>query len=196
MEDKLSRAQGKRLLLLARAVIGARLGLVDEINEDGLEDRALEQKRGTFVTIKIDGQLRGCIGNLEPDGTVLESVRRNSISSAFNDYRFSPLSVDEFSRISLDISILSEPRRLDYIDGDDLIRLLTPGVDGVILSRGSARATFLPQVWMQLPEPDQFLDHLCLKAGLARSAWRDGHPDIFVYKVQHFEEDACEAGDQ
>ena len=76
-----------------------------------------------------------------------------------------------------------------YKDGDDLLARLQPGVDGIILKLGKARATFLPQVWEQLPQPHAFMEHLCLKAGLARSAWRDQHPDIFIYQVQSSKED-------
>lgn len=193
MEGRLSKSQGQKLLRLARNVIGKKLGVLDDIRGEGLDDRAFRQELGTFVTIKIDDQLRGCIGNIEPEGTVVESVRRNAMSSAFSDYRFSPLTADEFFRIKIDISVLSDPQKLDYLDGEDLVRLLVPGIHGVILSRGSARATFLPQVWGQLPKPEQFLGHLCLKAGLSQSAWRDLHPDIFVYEVLHFEEDELEA---
>ena len=193
MEERLSKSEGRKLLKLARTVIGKKLGLVEKIYTEGLKERAFGQKLGTFVTIKIDNTLRGCIGNIEPAGTVVESVRSNAMSSAFSDYRFPPLTVEEFSRITIDISILSDPRKLEYLDGDDLVRQLMP-VHGVILGRGNARATFLPQVWEQLPEPEQFLGHLCLKAGLSQSAWRELHPDIFVYEVLHFEEDGLEAG--
>jgi AMMECR1 domain-containing protein len=77
---------------------------------------------------------------------------------------------------------------LAYRDGDDLCRRLRPGIDGVILQVGGARATFLPQVWEQLPDPADFLDHLCLKAGLPVSAWRDGRPEISIYQARSFSE--------
>jgi len=188
MEHNLSSSLGARLLRLARETIGFRLGTIKHIDRVGLDADALQNVKGTFVTIKKQGKLRGCIGNLEPSGTILESVGQNALNAAFNDHRFPPLSVDEFPEITLDISILTVPAALPYENGDDLLDKLQPGIDGVILQSGKARATFLPQVWEQLPEPVQFLGHLCLKAGLSQSAWRDLHPDIWIYQVQCFEE--------
>ena len=189
MSEQINSILGSRLLALTRQKIGQRLGLVDGVDQPDLADKALGQSLATFVTLKIDGQLRGCIGNLEPVDSLLESVTRNGLQAAFHDHRFSPLKPEEFNRISIDISILSSPEPLAYKDGDDLLARLKPGVDGIILKLGKARATFLPQVWKQLPQPRAFMEHLCLKAGLARSAWRDQHPDIFIYQVQSFKED-------
>ena len=187
-EPYLNTSLGARLLRLARETIGFRLGTTEIIDQAGLDGDSLKNSNGTFVTIKKQGKLRGCIGNLEPSGTILESVRRNALSAAFNDYRFSPLQVDELAEITIDISILTLPARLSYQNGNDLIDKLQPGIDGVILQSGKARATFLPQVWEQLPDPVQFLEHLCIKAGLSRTAWREHHPDIWIYQVQCFEE--------
>ena len=189
MSEQINSILGSRLLALTRQKIGQRLGLVDAVEQPDLADKALDQSLATFVTLKIDGQLRGCIGNLEPVDSLLESVTHNGLHAAFHDHRFSPLKPEEFNRISIDISILSSPEPLDYKDGDDLLARLQPGVDGIILKLGKARATFLPQVWEQLPQPHAFMEHLCLKAGLDRSAWRDQHPDIFIYQVQSFKED-------
>lgn len=188
MENYLSSSLGARLLRLARETIGFRLGTTELIDQSGLDGDLLQNANGTFVTIKKEGKLRGCIGNLEPSGTILESVSRNALSAAFNDYRFSPLRVDEFPEITIDISILALPAKLPYQNGNELLDKLQPGIDGVILQSKKARATFLPQVWEQLPDPVQFLEHLCIKAGLSRSAWRDLHPDIWIYQVQCFEE--------
>jgi AMMECR1 domain-containing protein len=91
--------------------------------------------------------------------------------------------------VHIDISILTPASTISYSDGLDLIRQLRPGVDGVILRHGSAGATFLPQVWDQLPQPEQFLGHLCRKAGLSERTWRDSHPEILVYQVQCFAEE-------
>lgn len=188
MTETLAATQGTRLLELVRETIGHRLGLTGKISRGGLEDEDLQQSLGTFVTLKIHGRLRGCIGNLEPDGNIIESIGRNALSAAFHDHRFSPLSVEEFDQVEIDISVLTAAQALDYSDANDLCQLLRPGIDGVILREGKARATFLPQVWSQLPDPQQFLDHLCMKAGLPRSAWRDQHPEVYLYQVQCFEE--------
>ncbi|MEN8189656.1 MAG: AmmeMemoRadiSam system protein A [Thermodesulfobacteriota bacterium] len=187
MTDFLSDEQGKQLLRLARETIDTQLSGRQPVQQQG--DSGLDSERGTFVTLKIGGQLRGCIGNLLPSGSVLESVQRNALNAAFNDHRFSPLTGDELARVHIDISILTEPVALEYDDGDDLIHKLRPGVDGVILSHGRHSATFLPQVWDQLPAAELFLGHLCRKAGLNDHAWRDHHPQIKIYQVQCFEEE-------
>ena len=180
---------GPRLLKLVRDAIGQRLGVVDKVDQEGLEDEPLGQELATFVTLKIEGKLRGCIGNLEPAGPLLGTLAQNGRHAAFNDHRFSPLSVEEFERVEIDISILSEPVQLDYTDGDELLTRLRPGIDGVIVEKGKARATFLPQVWQQLPEPTQFMEHLCRKASLSPSAWRESDMKIYLYQVQSFKEE-------
>lgn len=187
MESVLTKDQGKHLLQLVRQTIGGRLGIQTEPVDE--MDGPWDAEYGTFVTLKIDGSLRGCIGNLSPHGSIVEGIRRNAVSAAFHDSRFPPLSADEFGKVEIDISVLSEPQALEYSDGDDLIAKLRPGVDGVILKLGRAGATFLPQVWDQLPQPELFLGHLCQKAGLADTAWKDSHPEIEIYQVQCFEEE-------
>jgi AmmeMemoRadiSam system protein A len=181
---------GPRLLKLVRDTIGQRLGVVDKVDQTGLEGEQLYQELATFVTLKLEGRLRGCIGNLKPAGPMLGTLAQNGRHAAFNDHRFSPLGIEEFERMQIDISILSEPVQLDYADGDDLLIRLRPDIDGVILEKGRARATFLPQVWQQLPEPKQFMEQLCRKAGLSPTAWRDRDIKIYLYQVQSFKEDA------
>jgi len=180
--------QGKTLLNLARRTIASRLGC-GEPPESGDDHRDLQQHGAVFVTLKKRGRLRGCIGNLEPVGPLWQGVRDNALNAAFNDYRFPPLTAEEIDELHIDISILSPPVRLEYSDADDLLAKLQPGLDGVILLSGTARATFLPHVWQQLPNPEDFLDHLCRKAGLSDSVWRHSHPEIRIYRVQSFEEE-------
>ncbi len=187
MEAVLSDEQGKVLLRLARAAIGERLGVAGGVTLP--QDPGLKAEYGTFVTLKIDGVLRGCIGNLEAAGSIVEGVQRNAINAAFHDSRFSPLTAEELAKVHIDISVLSQARSLEYSDGDDLLAKLQPGRDGVILRLGGAGATFLPQVWDQLPDPQLFLSHLCQKAGLSPTAWRDAHPEIELYQVQCFAEE-------
>jgi uncharacterized protein len=187
MKAVLTEEQGKVLLRLARQAIGEQLGI--EGGEAPLPDPGLAVEGGTFVTLKIGGALRGCIGNLKADGSVGEGIKRNARNAAFNDSRFAPLTVEELAQVHIDISILSPPQPLDYSDGEDLVAKLQPGKDGVILRLGMNGATFLPQVWEQLPDPQLFLGHLCQKAGLSGTAWRDSHPEIEIYEVQCFEEE-------
>lgn len=156
--------EGKVLLSLARAAIGARIGF----NAAPVipADDWLHERRATFVTLTLDGQLRGCIGRLTADRELGLDVVENAQLAAFSDPRFAPLTAAEFRRCVVEVSLLSEPKRLAFADEADLIRQLQPGEDGLILECEGRRGTFLPQVWKSLPQPAQFLAQLKLKAGL------------------------------
>lgn len=183
----LNEKQGNILLKKARMTIDAKLA--GKSIEMAISDAALQKDGATFVTLKKKGKLRGCIGSLEPNGSLFENVARNALNAAFHDYRFSRLTQDEWPDITIDISVLSSPQPLQYTDGNDLCKKLRPQVDGVILRDGARSATFLPQVWEQLPTPELFLGHLCQKAGLPQDIWREKKLEIQLYQVQHFEED-------
>jgi AmmeMemoRadiSam system protein A len=181
--------QGQQLVRLARKTIAARLGLPGVTPDNDITtDPALQEKRGTFVTLKINGQLRGCMGCLTPSETILEGILRNALNAAFNDPRFPALTVPELEETEIEISILTSPRELQYKGGDDLLAKLRPNIDGVIISKGPARATFLPQVWEQLPGTEDFLAHLCRKAGLSPDEWKKGELGVSIYQVQYFHE--------
>lgn len=183
--------QGRVLLRLARQTIEERLGQVatDPVQPEDLDDPDLRQHRGVFVTLNKRGSLRGCIGSLLGVESILDGVRRHAVNAALHDHRFPMVTGDEAEELQIDISVLTPPQNLEYKDGEDLVRKLRPHVDGVILKvPGGAGATFLPQVWVQLPVPEMFLDHLCLKAGLAKDSWRSGELTVQTYQVQHFEE--------
>ena len=178
-QPALTDVQGHALVALARQTLLAHFkrSLPERqaaVLERLIEDPALNQHRGTFVTLKKGGRLRGCIGSLVGRQPLVEGVRRNALNAAFHDPRFNALDVGELDRISLEVSVLTEPRPLEYGDGDDLIAKLSPRVDGVTIRKDFCGATFLPQVWDQLPEAEEFLSHLCLKAGLPADIWRSG----------------------
>ncbi len=186
----LTEEQGDKLLKFARAAINSQFcgdGKVQQMSD--ITEPLFLKNRGTFVTLKLKNQLRGCIGNIEPVKSIQDGISDNAINAAFSDHRFSPLSKEEFGDVHISISVLSHARKLSYDDYNDLLEKLRPYQDGVILRKGPAGATFLPQVWEQLPEKEQFLSHLCLKAGLSASCWRDTDLEILVYQVQSFEED-------
>jgi len=186
----LSQHQGQTLIKLARQTISQKLEHIsDKIDPDSLRDLDFQESRGTFVTLTIDGRLRGCIGSLETTASILEGIRRNAVNAAFRDPRFPKLEAEELDKIEIEVSILTDPQPLEYRDGKDLLSKLRPHVDGVILSKGSAGATFLPQVWEQLPRPEKFLSHLCRKAGLPANEWEKGKLKILTYQVQYFEEE-------
>jgi AmmeMemoRadiSam system protein A len=155
-----------------------------------LEDlpEALRAPHATFVTLTSRGDLRGCIGALQASLPLVEDVVVHARAAATEDFRFYPVRPEEAPGIEIEISILSDPAPLEYGDADDLIARLRPGIDGVILSSGLHRATFLPQVWEKVAQPHQFLDLLCEKAGLPRRAWRTGHLDVSTYQVESFQE--------
>lgn len=131
----------------------------------------LSAKRASFVTLQAEGKLRGCIGTLEPRWSLVEDVSHNAYAAAFQDIRFPPLQADELAALSLQVSILSVPAPLDIDSEAALLAQLRPGIDGLILQEGALRSTFLPSVWESLPEPERFLGHLKLKAGLAAHYW-------------------------
>ena len=188
-----SEEQGQVLVQLARQTLMHEMGKSippdkSESIKKHLQDQSYNSHCGTFVTLKIDDQLRGCIGNLTANEPLSEGVRRNAINAAFHDPRFPPLTERELEKVDIEVSILTEPQPLEYVDGEDLISKLRVNVDGVIIRKGHASATFLPQVWEQLPDPEDFLEHLCLKAGLSSNDWRNSKLDVLTYQVQYFEE--------
>jgi AmmeMemoRadiSam system protein A len=191
--QNMSPEQGQLLVKLARHTLSQQLSKqipqkeIDSLNTS-LTDPCFNSSCGTFVTLTIDGKLRGCIGNLTSNASVVSGVRQNAINAAFHDPRFSSLSLPELDRVSIEVSILSEPRPLDYREPADLLNKIRPHIDGVILRKGSASATFLPQVWEQIRKPQNFLAQLCLKAGLAADAWQQSKLEVSTYQVQHFKE--------
>lgn len=185
--------EGQWLVRWARAAIAEKLGC--PLPQEQLRTLHAHLQRpvfatpcGTFVTLVLDGALRGCIGTLAAGEPLVRNVRENAVNAAFRDPRFPPLTLDEFQKVVIEVSVLSPPEPLVYADADDLLARMRPGVDGLIVRKGAASATFLPQVWKQLPRRQDFLSHLCLKAGLAARAWQDGDLTIETYQVQFFEE--------
>lgn len=185
----LTAEEKQTLLRLAREAIREALSdaSMPEIALETLPLR-LRENGAAFVTLTLDGQLRGCIGSLSAHRPLVLDVQRHAVDAAFDDPRFPPLTDLEFAPLRIEISVLSEPQPLFYADPDDLLRKLRPEIDGVILERGWNRGTFLPQVWEQLPEPEVFLSHLCQKAGLPSNAWKWPDIRISLYQVEKFME--------
>ena len=155
----------------------------------GKDDPALNAPGAAFVTLTQKGVLRGCIGHLQAVGSLWDSVRGNAINAALHDPRFPQLAASELAGTRIEISVLSAPHPLVCTDTNELVRVLAGERPGLILEDGRGHsATFLPQVWEQLPEPVDFLAALCRKAGLPSDAWRGGALRFQRYGVQHFEE--------
>ncbi|TAH41655.1 MAG: AmmeMemoRadiSam system protein A [Betaproteobacteria bacterium] len=155
---------GATLLTLARQAIAHHLGLAP-VPRVG-DDPRLHERGATFVTLTIGGELRGCIGSLRRQRPLGDDVVSNAVAAASKDPRFPPLSAAAFADVHVEVSLLSEPAFIDFSDEADLLRQLRPHEDGLILFAGCRSATFLPQVWEQLPAPRDFLAALKRKAGL------------------------------
>jgi AmmeMemoRadiSam system protein A len=171
----LSTSQQQTLLALAEAAIRHALkhGTPLQINPANYEE-ALRQPAACFVTLKHRGELRGCIGSLEAHRSMVEDVVHNADAAAFTDPRFPPLRENELADgLELDISLLTPAVEMHFTSEKNLLSQLQPGIDGLILEEGYRRGTFLPSVWEQLPQPEQFLQHLKLKAGLPPNHWSE-----------------------
>ena len=183
--------EGGALLELARQAIARRLDRAVDVPANVAQTLAaprLQERRGVFVTLKSNGRLRGCIGSLQPVGSIVEGVQDNALKAAFGDPRFPGLSVEELPAVQIEVSVLTPLSPLSYHGSDDLVARLRPGRAGVLIEQGGLSATFLPQVWEQLPQPEHFLGQLCLKAGLPAAAWREGRLRVETYQVQSFVE--------
>jgi len=180
----------KYLLALARQTIVDyfEAGEKIKIDEDNLPEKTLSKKRATFVTLTKNGQLRGCVGSLLPKKKLYEDVINNSLMAAFGDNRFPAVEKHEIADIKIEISILSLTKPYHHESLNDLFDKIIPHEHGIVLQKDYFQATFLPQVWEDIPDKEQFLSALSQKAGLAADAWRDQDCEIFYYTVEKFSE--------
>lgn len=166
---------------ICEAVAGRPLPSPREIPE------RLKDQRACFVTLREDGELRGCIGCIFPQGPLYKTVIDMARSAALRDGRFPPVVNEEIPHLHIEISVLSRPEPLEFASPQELLAKLRPGIDGVVLQLGPRRSTFLPQVWEQLPEPREFLARLCVKAGLRPTDWQHAEVQIETYRVEAFD---------
>ncbi|MFY9825728.1 MAG: AmmeMemoRadiSam system protein A [Thermoanaerobaculia bacterium] len=165
--------RGRVLLRIARESLAEALGL--GVAAD-YREAWLQEPGACFVTLTRWGELRGCVGTVRAYRPLFDDVWLNARASAFHDTRFPPVERDELKEIAFEVSLLSQPEPLpSFAREEEALATLRPGVDGVILESGSHRSTFLPQVWDQLPDPQDFLAHLKRKAGLSQTFWS---PDV------------------
>jgi len=189
----LEKKEKEYLLKLARDSVRAYLvnGRKMDVKPKDVPSGKLVGDGACFVTLHIMGQLRGCIGSLEAHRPLVMDVIENALSAAFEDPRFYPLGQDELPDVTFSISVLSAPKPFPVKDAADLLKKLVPGKHGMIIQKGWARATFLPVVWEQLPKKEEFLAHLCMKAGLDAEEWRDTKGIMFfVYEAEEFSEES------
>jgi AmmeMemoRadiSam system protein A len=189
MEDKLTLEEKKTLLRMAREAMecGVRGEELLPLDNSSLTPR-LREDGASFVTLTMRGQLRGCIGALEPYQPLAEDVREHAIAAALDDPRFPPVTERELNGIEIEVSRLTRPVPLEYKDASDLLSKLRPHMDGVILRDAFRRATFLPQVWEKIPDPAEFLENLCYKMGASPDLWRKKHLEVLIYQVEEFHE--------
>ncbi|MES1240296.1 MAG: AmmeMemoRadiSam system protein A [Acidobacteriota bacterium] len=168
--------RGTVLLAIARESLAAALGLGQETSRD---EPWLCEPGATFVTLRRHGELRGCVGSIQPYRPLLDDVRNNARAAAFSDARFAPVERDEYPELSVEVSLLSPCEPLEPGSQEETLARLRPGVDGVVFEFQGRRSTFLPQVWEQLPDPWDFLAQLKRKAGLPPAFW---HPDVRLWR--------------
>jgi AmmeMemoRadiSam system protein A len=173
---------GQSLARYARSSIAAALGgpTSGSPSFPGSEDNA-----ATFVTLRRGEELHGCIGSIEPRRSLVDDVRSNAVSAALFDPRATPLSADDVERLSVEVSLLTPMERIAFVDEASAIAALRPGRDGVLFRCQGRRATFLPQVWKNLPDPARFLASLKTKAGFASNFWSDD-VELYRYEVTKF----------
>jgi hypothetical protein len=183
-DDEQQRADGRVLVSIARSSIAGSFGIRTSVHEDA---PFLHRPGASFVTLKSENLLRGCIGSLQAHRTLVKDVKANARAAAFHDPRFAPLSFDELSTTKIEVSVLSALVPLAFRNHEHALAQLRPGEDGVVLEFGRHRGTFLPQVWENLPSPASFLGELKRKAGLPRDFWDDGIR-LFRYTVSKWTE--------
>jgi AmmeMemoRadiSam system protein A len=180
----LSVADGKVLLKAARAAIESRVKKTKMRAIDGLSK--FKEPAGVFVSIHKKGVLRGCVGLPYPTKPLSEAVVEAAVHVC-SDRRFEPLTADELKKITIEVSVLTRPEELVVSRPDKLVERLTHE-DGLIIRKGGKGALFLPQVWEQLPQPEEFLTQLCLKAGLSSNAWAEEGCRFYTFRAQIFSE--------
>jgi AmmeMemoRadiSam system protein A len=188
-EQHLSRTERSFLLSLARQSIENYIKNkpLPKLDQTALSPILCEEG-ASFVTLTKQGNLRGCIGALEPYQSLAEDVREHAIAAAFQDYRFPPIQANEIMDIEIEISYLTRPEVLLYETPSDLLEQIRPNIDGVVIRDGRRRATFLPQVWEKIPNAEEFLEQLCMKMGSPPDLWRRKKLDILTYQVEEFHE--------
>ena len=156
---------------IARATIGQALGRQVTADESA---PWLHEPRACFVTLKMNGELRGCIGSLKAQRSLLTDLKANALAAAFHDPRFEPLTDDEFNYTRIEVSLISAIEPIYFVNEQDVLNQLRPAIDGIIFEYQNQHSTFLPQMWESLPTPQLFMAQLKRKAGLSSSFWVEG----------------------
>jgi uncharacterized protein (TIGR00296 family) len=182
----LSLSEGRELVKLARKTVEDYL----KNGKPKIKETEFKEKRGIFVSIHTfpDHLLRGCIGYPYPVLRLGEVVQRASISAAFKDPRFPPLTEDELKKIIFEVSVLTLPKLIRVKDPGEYPKKIKASEDGLIIEYGSYNGLLLPQVWEKIPDKEEFLATLCWKAGLTPDYWKGRDTKIYRFEVQAFAE--------
>lgn len=155
-----------------------------KIFAEELPEERLKEVRSCFVTLTLNGQLRGCIGHIEPVQPLYLDIVENAVAAAFNDPRFTPLTTEEYANLEIEVSVLSDMEEVAFASPEELLEKILPFIDGVIIKKGNNSATYLPQVWDDMPDYEEFFDSLCLKAGLGAGEWKQPGLQVWRYQVE------------
>lgn len=179
----------KYLLELARRTLEKYFQNKDilQIEIDDLSD-SLKEKKGVFISLWENETLRGCVGCLEGIKPIFEMVIENSLASALFDSRFLPVKKEELNKIKIEISIIEPLKKIGFSNNEGLIKHLKKNQPGILIKKGAHQATFLPQVWEDLKTPEEFLSHLCSKAGMKEDCWKNIDFEIYQYQANVFKE--------
>jgi AmmeMemoRadiSam system protein A len=193
----LATPERRELLALARASIDSALSSVHPEGQlvpftSALLPATLTVRRSSFVTLRRGEELRGCCGTLDAPRPLAEDVWRNAWAAAFSDYRFPPLTAAEWPDVSVHLSLLTPPEPLEVATQSELLAMLRPSIDGLILESDTGRATFLPAVWEQIADPAEFVQQLKRKAGWPAAYWSD-RVRAYRYTTESFGEDSLES---
>ena len=190
--ELLSLEEGAYLVKLARKTIEVYLSGKTPKSPENIPER-LRQRRGAFVTLKTypEHELRGCIGFPLPMYELVDATMKAAIASATEDPRFPPLTLEELEKTVVEVSVLTPPEEIKYTDPNELPKLIRIGVDGLIIEAGGFSGLLLPQVPVEYNwSPEEYLMHLCMKAGLPSTYWLTGKAKIYRFTAQIFEEES------
>lgn len=189
MTQHLSKPEHEILLKIAREA------LVNAVHMEPLPEimlsklpNVLQEDGASFVTLTINDRLRGCIGTLEAYQPLAKDVQEHAVAAGMQDFRFPNVQPEELPSINIEISVLTPKTPISYTVVEDLLSIIRPKIDGVVLQDGFRKATFLPQVWDKIPDPNQFLSQLCLKMGAPGDLWRKKPLTVYTYQVEEFSE--------
>lgn len=189
MAGELNHVEQEILLKIAREALekSTQGKILPEIKLENLPP-SLQVNGASFVTLTKNDNLRGCIGTLEAYQPLAIDVQEHAVAAALQDPRFPRVRPEEVDQIKIEISVLTPKTALNYNTPEELSQKIRPKIDGVVLQDGFLKATFLPQVWDQLEDPEAFLTHLCAKMGAPGNLWRKKLLNVSTYQVQEFHE--------